>query len=235
MDYSYSAYRLGVTNGLWELAKKEKREEEQNAVQREATLLIERQKQEAEEDRSRIERLRPVVKDEVKKTKVKLEEVEDEDMLQANRATPPYNDNADHSADDDSGDEGIDVGGDVEADFRDDDPADLLDLDAPAPKLKRRSPSEFLPSEPEEKVPKAEVNDEDLGWNSRAQLIAFRESTVAIGEDYVKSQGVKVGKGRSRKPFEFKDSVAHLSYNQGKKDAKKIDVKRRRIKGPNDD
>ncbi|CBQ73236.1 conserved hypothetical protein [Sporisorium reilianum SRZ2] len=86
-----------------------------------------------------------------------------------------------------------------------------------------------LEPEPEVK-PKAEPHDtkDDLGagWHSSNQLIRFRQDAEKIADDYLASQhsGLKLKK-RAKSSFK-KDSQA---FEQGRQDAKKIDVKRKRI------
>lgn len=102
-------------------------------------------------------------------------------------------------------------------DLTDDLPGDSLDV---KPKL-----------EPELDIkPKAEPQDsnDDLGagWHSSNQLIRFRQDAEKIADDYLASQhsGLKLKK-RAKSSFK-KDSQA---FEQGRQDARKIDVKRKRI------
>lgn len=77
--------------------------------------------------------------------------------------------------------------------------------------------------------------DEESKWGSVNQLVAFRETSVAIGKDYLEAQGIKLGKGRKRGGLKLKDSEASKMYREGIKDAQKIDVRGRRLKGADDD
>lgn len=78
--------------------------------------------------------------------------------------------------------------------------------------------------------PKLEVEDSKegvgAGWQSGNQLIRFRQDAEKIADDYLASQhsGLKLRK-RARSTYK-KDSSA---FEQGRQDAKKIDVKRKRI------
>lgn len=80
--------------------------------------------------------------------------------------------------------------------------------------------------------PKPERDSEDVkpdfgaGWQSGNQLIRFRQDAEKVADDYLASQhsGLKLKK-RAKSSFK-KDSHA---FQQGKEDAKKIDVKRKRI------
>ena len=142
-------------------------------------------------------------------------------------------------------------------DFNDaDDDDDLLDLDAINPRVKSPKPvashpppgpgpSSFDLMPPpastrplaEQRVKEGKAADPDLEspWNSVGQLVAFRESSIAIGDNYLKSQGIKLKKARKRPSFHFNNEQGIKFYKQGKKDAQKIDVRRKRIKGANDD
>ncbi|KIY52671.1 hypothetical protein FISHEDRAFT_55663 [Fistulina hepatica ATCC 64428] len=125
-----------------------------------------------------------------------------------------------------------------------DDVDDLMDLDAAVPRVRKRSSASPLPlvfthSPPpvdneDDGFDAGDVKCEETTWQSVGQLIAFREDTKAIGDEYLKSQGVKLKRKRDPR-FLIRDDNAQRVYKQGKKDAEKIDVKRRRIKGPNDD
>jgi hypothetical protein len=176
-------------------------------------------------------------------TKVKLEEIEDEDQpLHHPFAEPETFYNIRRSASPryiDDGDELYGCGL-ATADFDDDDndDDDLLDLNSAEPRVKQRSPSPsvLMPPPPPplpEKTDAAE--EEESQWGSLNQLVAFRETSVAVGEEYLKSQGIKLGKHRAAPELEIKDWEAREMYNQGIKDAKKIDVRGRRLKGAEQD
>ena len=101
----HSTYRMGVGDGLQSLARQEKNEEKQRAIEAEKRLLEAARKVEEEEDRARLKRLeQPTTADDAlntehhpaeeqtntnhddkqikpKDTKVKIEEVEDEDFV----------------------------------------------------------------------------------------------------------------------------------------------------------
>ncbi|CDW98878.1 hypothetical protein, partial [Sporisorium scitamineum] len=74
--------------------------------------------------------------------------------------------------------------------------------------------------------PRDTDDDLDAAWHSSNQLIRFRQDAEKIADDYLASQrpGLKLEK-RAKRTFK-KDSQA---YEQGRQDAKKIDVKRKRI------
>jgi hypothetical protein len=64
-------------------------------------------------------------------------------------------------------------------------------------------------------------------WTSALQLRQFRENAETIAEAYLKSTGLKLNKGRKRKPTIYDRG----SYMKGWEDGKKVDLKRRRIEG----
>jgi hypothetical protein len=119
----------------------------------------------------------------VESTKVKLEEVEDEDQ-------PQLYDFVDAAFPADADAHGGDgIYGDMlaTADFDDSDSDDnLLDLDSAEPRVKQRSLSPLIsmPPPPPPLLAKEEtVEEEESQWGSVNQLVAFRETSVAVGEE----------------------------------------------------
>ncbi|KAJ7096269.1 hypothetical protein C8R44DRAFT_812580 [Mycena epipterygia] len=246
--HAKNCYRTGVAHGLYHMATKEKEQDKQRAVKKEQALLKARQDQEAAEDRSREDRLKgPEAKiagpsSEVKiksedkpelDRRVKIEEVDDDEDFGGGHSTfdqsdwmpatePTFMDFVNAAA--------------VKADFNDsDNDEDLLDLDAEKPTLKRsQSVAPSMPP-PASVIPLAEQKvkeetEDDSPWSSVGQLVAFRETSIAIGDDYLKTQGIKLRMGRKHKALEFKDSDARRIYKRGKQDAEKIDVRQKRLK-----
>jgi hypothetical protein len=117
------------------------------------------------------------------------------------------------------------------ADFRDND--DLLDLDTIKPgvgSLFPSCPSTGTMGPPSSTVPIAEQkagkgSEDDAQWSSLGQLVAFRESSVAIAEDYLKSQGIKLTAGRRIGAFTIQNEAGRRWYRQGREDAKLINVR----------
>lgn len=66
----------------------------------------------------------------------------------------------------------------------------------------------------------------EVKWTSHVQLVQFRETATKIAEDYLKDQGIKLGRGSVRSSV-IRDREA---YDRGVRDAKKIDVHRKKIK-----
>lgn len=195
------------------------------------------------------------VKTERKDFCVKVEEVQDDDNiinhLHSDIREPMPKEEPDHKppltghnsfaggdADnsDDDNDDG-DMGpppeaGDIKADFDGNaDAAELFDFEngelkfkparTPAPQTNIASSSAPRPASP---LPDAEPT-----WRSAAQLVAFREASTAIADDYLRQQDIRLVQGASRPGIEYRDEQDRHVYNQGKRDAQKIDVKRRRI------
>lgn len=220
----------------------------------------------------------------VKDFRVKMEEVEDEDIKRTlnkfddvDQHIPEANTGAnaslsdvipleeptilegtgldfDEPSDDEAGDNFHDGGMSdhdhfVPATFNDSDDVDnLLDLDAAEIRVKGANatpppfkatmgpPSSTVPlaeQKPSQEM-KEEVADDSQLWSSVGQLIAFRETSVAIAEDYLKTQGIKLS-NRASTAFTIKNAEASNLYRKGKEDAKKIDVKRKLLKDAEDD
>ncbi|KAJ7045569.1 hypothetical protein C8F04DRAFT_440212 [Mycena alexandri] len=244
--HAKNCYRTGVARGLCDMAKKEKAQDKERAQKKEQALLRARQEQEAIEDKARLDRLEGpedvkikaeepevVVKPELDR-RVKMEEVDDDDDIGGQRAF----DQAGWTEEDERREVFLETLREARADFNDeDDHENLLDLDAEKPKLKRSEstgPSLGSMGPPVSAVPLAEQKvkeeEDDSPWSSVGQLVAFREQSIAVGDEYLKSQGVKLVKGRKHKALEFKDSDARKLYLRGKKDAQNIDVRQKRVK-----
>jgi hypothetical protein len=246
-----SAYKVGIGDGLRQLAKQEKKDEQKKTVIRELSLLESAKKQEEEEDRRRLDRLEgPPLHNEDSKATVYVQQVKEEeevvkvefedrhvklevlDELPATpQVVPPTPVPAYPSPAAWAGDAGWeDLGNDIGvADFNESDD-ESLDLDALEADLmaKPKAPSP-APAQPYA----AQVAEEESLWDSVKQLVTFRETSVAIADEYLKKEGIKLRTGR-RSTWELKDSDAQTNYRQGIKDAAKIDVRGRRLKGLED-
>ncbi|KAJ9479313.1 Ankyrin repeat protein [Pseudozyma hubeiensis] len=122
---------------------------------------------------------------------------------------------------------GDDLEEDVKPHFDEAFERDIIDLTSDV----EIDPDEVKPRlEPDHDVkPKIESEDNKdfgAGWQSGNQLIRFRQDAEKIADEYLASQhkGLKLKK-RAKSSFK-KDSSA---FEQGREDAKKIDVKRKRI------
>lgn len=218
-----------------------------------------------------------------KDTRVKIEEVEDEDpflprqntdIVPGGESAKTEHIDAEVSMDDlevediDSGDENTNYPGledhgndqsydEIKADFNNsDDELDflndpLLDNFPPVQPNPSAAPAGFMLPPPlpgslssatlgqpssshGQELKKDEDRDSEPQWKSAGQLTAFRETSVAIADDYLKQQKIKLGKGRKLPGVSVKDRKEREIYNQGREDAKKIDVKRRRLKHKED-
>ena len=230
---AYNSYREGVARGLYNAAKANREAEEQAAAETYKKTMADRLVKEEENAQRLLARLgdpAPVprdpitVKDEELPVKlepmdgVKVEEVEDEDILNARRAEPESGPFTPPKVEDDDNIRGSDFGDeDVAPDF------DGSDSDVDAEPARPLTLNQAAPDT--ESVKKEEEQDDDHTWGSSLQLVQFRKNAEAIADDFIKSEGLKLRKGRKRKANK-RDRDA---YNKGKEDSKKIDVKRRRL------
>lgn len=176
-----------------------------------------------------------------KDTKVKLEEVEDEDQPNLGSFTQSSSSSGLETSQpkDEDADDGFRATGDIfaSADFVDSDDENDVPFDAPHSQSDSdddagsSTPPSMLPPP----VPRFKKEEDETQWGSVNQLVAFRETSVAVGDEYLKSQGIELSKGRSTRPVEFKDWEAKEMYYQGVRDAKKIDVRGRRLMGAEQD
>ena len=225
--------------------------------------LLEARSQEEAEEKRRLERLKdPIVEDNdstdagssQKQGFVKIEEVEDEDavtltsnrdgstkqelpgMLKPARSTTSWSEGIDRLADevdDDDDDDFFDDPAPPQPDFQDDDDLDFNVEDVkPAAKKWEADDAASWDTAPAQ-VKKEERTTPEPGWKSVQQLVQFRATSVAIADDYLKQKGVKVHLKRTNS-FTLRHGEWNI-YNQGREDAKKIDVKRRRIKAMEED
>ncbi|EIN11922.1 hypothetical protein PUNSTDRAFT_132068 [Punctularia strigosozonata HHB-11173 SS5] len=323
-----NAYRRGVADGLWNVAIREKNEEQRNAERKEKLLLEAARKQEEEDDKKRLERLQQpdiaddalvaikveeddtissdhlpnhangalaavkveeddkstleglkepglatdasvAIKIEVKmesepraegNKKVTIIDVEDEDAETATNPAPledtvenkPANgmntgNGTDHYPDIDHADFEYDPGDFQQADFHENDEDEDGEYDLPSLRpepaldgeLSRATPG-LLGTGPEPNPPTlvdtiAEEEPDETPWNSVGALTTFRAQSVAVADEYLASVGVELSTKRKTPKIMFKDQHARRMYKDGEEDAKKIDVKRRRLKAAEDD
>ncbi|KAJ7647282.1 hypothetical protein FB45DRAFT_892950 [Roridomyces roridus] len=241
--HAKNCYRTGVVYGLIDMANKEKKENLARAKRTEQALLKARQEEEAAEDQSRLNRLkepevkiekntveepdRPVKSEETDvkmepDRRVKMEEVDDEEDLKHLK----YGEDSNPDGDGSDGEEfPFTDSFEVKPDFDDaDDVEDLLDLDAERPVLKK---SNTMTPPPKVKL---EPEEDESSWKSVGALVAFQDTAITVGDNLLKSLGVELVKSRKGKGLEFKDEEARRVYKQGKQDAKKIDVRQKKLK-----
>lgn len=244
-----NSYCQGVAAGLIALAKGEKKEEMRLAIESEKKRLKDAEVKEQEQIKKEKQRLRdPPVKDEDARVKpepredglpsgrnVKLEDVADEDDVELFRngvkrsASADFDDGysrwtgPDHDGSSDTDDFHDPfpnfTGDDIKPHFDETLERDIIDLTDDLEGVKPKP-------EPQDIKPKPEPDEEGAGWHSSNQLIRFRQDAERIADDYLASQhaGLKLKK-RAKSTYK-KDSGA---FEQGRADAKKIDVKRKRI------
>jgi len=141
----------------------------------------------------------------------------------------------------------------IKADFNDsdDDDENILDLDVGGPAPLAPLPAFVLPQVPgplrlpsasanlssmgPPEVPAATKAEDEPAWKSAGHLVAFRETSVAVADDYLKKQAFKLSTGRKLPSVGVTNYEEHRIFNQGREDAKKIDVKRRRLKDAEED
>jgi hypothetical protein len=251
-----NSYCLGVANGLRETAREEKRQEEREAKKREQETLSARLQQEQLERQKELDRLHADVGIAETQKAPYAVHVSDEDVLQPgptiNENTPGY----DHSFSD-SGDEvehdifHNEAGEEAEAQptFKVEQTVPLdpeADFEAELQRILKRerssSPLAKIKSEDTTSQPKVEgglsglldvkpkLEDdepptENSLWASASQLTLFRATAQKIAEEYIKSTKTKLTAGRAR----VSSVRDYEAYEQGRKDSRKIDVKRRRI------
>ncbi|GAD96365.1 hypothetical protein TERG_03956 [Paecilomyces variotii No. 5] len=74
------------------------------------------------------------------------------------------------------------------------------------------------PSPTEEAVP-------ECMWQSQMQLTLFRQNADKIADTFLKEQNIRLGKGKKN----YTTVKNHIAYEKGKEDSKKIDLHQRRI------
>ncbi|KAF8588099.1 hypothetical protein K439DRAFT_1613849 [Ramaria rubella] len=253
-----NAYCHGVADGLKRLARDEKKEENRLAAQKEAMRLESARAAETEERMQAIRRLVGSdikIKEEescelgsVKKETtgsihldlggaegsnkmwakkeesmhVKIEEVPDEDALPGlSMLTSQPSEREDRNSDSD--DDFTDTSShtkdqfEVEADFqdRDDGVVDWMQQDLGSASVKQEE-------------------EEPATWSSTQQLMLFRNNASSIAENYLNQQKIKLYKRRAGQRPNLKDEQNRMVYDEGCRDAKNIDVKRKRIKDVED-
>ncbi|KZO95790.1 hypothetical protein CALVIDRAFT_598852 [Calocera viscosa TUFC12733] len=81
---------------------------------------------------------------------------------------------------------------------------------------------------------KVKKEEDDTPWTSGGQLTLFRNNAASVADEYLKQSKVQLRSGPKINGPNFKKG-GYENYQKGKADAKKIDVKRKRIKGAGQD
>lgn len=251
-----NSYCLGVADGLWGMAREEKRQEEREAKKREQEDLSVRLQQEQLERQKELDRLHADVGiAETQKTPFALP-IGDEDMIQPGPAIGDNTSDYAHSSSDSDDEVGHTLFDneteeetearptfkvehsmplDPEADFE----AELQRIlkrersSSPVAKIKSEDTTSQVKVEGRlsgllDVKPKLEDDEpptENSLWASASQLTLFRATAQKIAEEYIKSTNKKLRAGRAR----VSSVRDYGAYEQGRKDSRKIDVKRRRI------
>ncbi|KAF7318293.1 DUF2786 domain-containing protein [Mycena chlorophos] len=103
----------------------------------------------------------------------------------------------------------------------------------PPPPATTSAPAASAPSPSKLDSPAPAVLKEEESespWQSVMQLVKFREASKAIAEEYIKQQGIKLYTTRKMPMLKFADKRARECYELGEEDARKIDIRGRRIK-----
>ncbi|EST05146.1 protein of unknown function DUF2786 [Kalmanozyma brasiliensis GHG001] len=247
-----NSYCQGVAAGLIALAKGEKKEEMRLAIESEKKRLKDAEVEEKAQIKKEKQRLNdPPVKLEEERVKpdprddggrnVKLEDVADEADIKpfpngvkrsASADFDGYSRWTDHDGSSDTEDFHDPfppfAGDDIKPHFDETLERDIIDLtddldsspEDVKPDVKPKPEPEDIKSKPEPEP------EEGAGWHSSNQLIRFRQDAERIADDYLASQHADLKfKKRAKSTFK-KDSGA---FEQGRADARKIDVKRKRI------
>ena len=86
------------------------------------------------------------------------------------------------------------------------------------------SPASLINREEHEEV---ETQPTTNPWNTTQALVRFRQSAERVAKEYLDAQDIKMKKGKKRKRIVRDQEV----YRRGVRDGKKIDVRRKRIEG----
>jgi hypothetical protein len=195
--------------------------------------LIAAKKAEAQERQKQLDRLQSHESEHPRAPKI--EDVPDESELRAPTSTPTPRIEADAASEvdsdngaaldadsDDDGEGCASFGGDRVADFYDnDDVDDLIDLDAPIPRVKPEPRDTPIPPPLPELEAKEKEDDEPV-WHSHAQLIRFNDDAVAIADQFLASSKDEDGKpmklhaGRKRSVLKF-DANSSAAYRKGER------------------
>ncbi|CAO2651687.1 Nn.00g042570.m01.CDS01 [Neocucurbitaria sp. VM-36] len=114
-----------------------------------------------------------------------------------------------------------------------DNPSKLGQASAPTSPTTPVNNTEAFPNHNAISEPLASIKEEDkdvrpdstLTWKSSTQLTTFRANASRIAEDYLKGRGIKLCRPKSRSS----NISDYSAYKQGKRDSKKIDIRRRKI------
>ncbi|KAH8435422.1 DUF2786 domain-containing protein [Aspergillus melleus] len=212
------SYRIGLADGLMNMAYRTKRRELVEVQRKELDMIAASDREKERQQKNGLDRIQMLLP----------LEVDDDDFTDNDSA--PVIENPSDSMDVDEAGHTRDVGG--RADFNEHD-VDLIDLagdvDDNLERLVKREQAETLNmgnvlQHPVQSEPSGTaIKDEDFSaspWASEMQLVQFRAMSEQIAEDYIKKRNIKLQTRKSR-PV----AVRHFdSYRQGWKDSSKINI-----------
>lgn len=223
---SSNSYRIGVADGLKEMARLEKRKELTDAKRKELDLISAREREEEQERQRELDRLRslpPTCASNHSSTSDSEEDSvsmkPDPDLANLDSDNEPEMDEIGVKADFDAGDVEI---------------IDLCDdVDEAIERFIKQEPTEPVnPSEiprpreePETKIktePNLQPDPVISPWDSGMQLVQFRATAEQVADDYLKRKNIKLRKSRKRSSY-ARDIGAYL---QGQRDSAKIKIRR---------
>ena len=231
-----STYCHGVAAGLYRMAQNEHKREMQNAELAEQKRLQDDQRQAKIDRQDELSRLcQP-------SHLATVTEEGMQDAEQSTRSSPPFDfagatrpEGATSASSDENeaDDENLSTadGDEVEADFRDEDALDVDDVTMDDLEIKPtlESLNRAVNSADPKATMKMEANESTPTWQSTAQLVRFRSHSEAVADNYLKSVNIKLRTGRRHSELNLEDGDLRRAYEIGQRDARKIDVRRRRI------
>jgi hypothetical protein len=243
---SRNSYCLGVSQELYFIAEAEKRAEQREAEKAEREAFLAQVRQEELQRQAEIDRLAPLPDNSpdteapehfdaetptiFPSSQIKTEGVDENHIVGCETLSNGYHEEDDNDTlepdfklEDDAQ---IDLSGDIDEMIkRLVQPEPELEHNFDPSDLSRRSSTHTLLNEPDMKQERNDVSVPDSNWKSTMQLIKFRATASKIAEDYLKASGIKLTSFRTGHTS-IRD---YSAYAQGKRDSKKIDVRRNRI------
>lgn len=221
-----NSYCLGVCDALQSLAQEEKAAEERKAIQAGKDEKARRIRQEEADEQARLDRLNPPVHD--------LSDDEDDlDVTAAGRSggrqdavdSGIESQDFEHETSDEEDDTDEDTGDNAYGNaLHDDDDGGFAALLLSTFDVASTPVPNCPTAESTSTQPAGIDSDPEPSWSNHAQLILYRETSDKMAEDFLKEKGIELRAGRAKKVKNLDRAV----YRQGKKDAKKIDVRRPR-------
>lgn len=233
---SRNSYCLGVARELFKVARQDKARQEAEAKKHEREEMITRLKMEELEGHERLNRLRdpsditpeqpsrvhivgncPPLEDKITVRAYHQEAVSDEVNQPDGRCLGSFGNGYDENTDTDS------VDNDDNPDhYSDDSAAKILESFRPSTK-----PSSSLRTQAQEPtdIGESQATRETDICASLSSLTIYQTTAAKVADDFLEQEKIKLRKGR-RRQWSIKDDIA---YEDGRKDSRDIDIKRKRI------